>query len=80
MAVQTITVTIPAGQTVVAALGVIMTLEGRVVLGNETAPKITSNATDPKPLLMMLEQARNEVNKIPSADVPLRSAQGLVRS
>ena len=80
MAVQTITVTIPAGQTVVAAMGIIMTHEGRVVMGNETAPTITANATDPKPLLMMLEQARNEINKIPTADVPFRAANALLRS
>ena len=80
MADQTITVTIPAGQTVVAALGVIMTHEGRVVLGNNTSPTITANATDPKPLLMMLEQARNEINKIPSAAVAFRGANTLVRS
>ena len=80
MADQTITVTIPAGQTVVQALGIIMTAEGRVVVGNNTSPTITANGSDPDPLLLMLEQARNEINKIPSAATPFRGARGLVRS
>jgi hypothetical protein len=80
MADQTMTVTIPATQTVVAAMGIIMTHEGRVVIGNNTSPIITANATDPKVLFLMLELARNEINKSPSNDVPFRAANQLVRS
>lgn len=80
MADQTITVTIPASQTVVSAIGIIMTHEGRIVVGNNTAPTITANATDPKPLLIMLEHARNEINKIPTAAIPFRGANTLLRS
>jgi hypothetical protein len=80
MADQTITVTIPAAQTVVAALGIILTHEGRIILGNNTSPTITANATDPKVLMLMLEQARNEINKIPTADVPFRGSNSMVRS
>ena len=80
MADQTITVTIPAGDSVVLALGIIMTAKGRVVIGDNTAPLLTTNANDPKPLLMMLELARNEINHQPSADVPFRASAGLVRS
>lgn len=80
MADQTITVTIPAGQTVVAALGIIMTHEGRVVIGDNTAPVIDTT-TRPKHLLMMLEHARNEINKFPTGPLTaFRAANGLVRS
>lgn len=80
MADQTITTTIPAGQTVVAAMGIIMTHEGRVVMGNNTAPTIVAGTTDPKVLLLMLEQARNEIQKIQTVKAPFRAANTLVRS
>jgi len=80
MADQNITVTIPAGQTVVQAIGIIMTHEGRIVVENKTAPTYSSVTSDPKPVLMMLEQARNEINKTPNSSTPLRSANTLVRS
>ena len=80
MADQTITVTIPAGDTVVQALGILMTQKGRIVVGNNTSPTISQSTSDPKPLLMMLEQARNEIVKNPPSDVPFRGSNTLVRS
>ena len=76
MADQTITVTIPAGQTVIAALGIIMTVEGRVVAENKTSPIVN----DPKIQLMMLEQARNEIGKTPANLALVTAARGLRRS
>ena len=73
MANQIITVEIPAGETVLADLGIIITLEGRVV-----ATSATTN--DPKILLMMLEQARNEIDKVPANLVSITGTKGLRRS
>ena len=77
MADQTITVTIPSGQTVVAGLGIILTHEGRIVVGNGTSPLLST--IDPKTQLLMVEQARNEISKL-FTGTPLRSANNMVRS